>query len=212
MCAQYLLKTNTRDLIAAWNASLLLSGLTEGELSFHVFPHKPGVVIKFTENESMCAEANYSLIPHWSKVRRPKFATYNARFETVFEKPTWREPILQSRCIVPMTSFREWVERDSGKKQLIDVHGRSPLMFAAGLASEWLDKETGELVNSYAVLTHEPAQSIEEMGHDRMPVFFDQESARMWIDPAKKTQSEIRSLVETRIVDDNWDSIDIKKS
>ena len=50
---------------------------------------------------------NWGLIPFW--VRNEEDATeirkmtLNARADTIFEKPSFREPIMKKRCIVPST-------------------------------------------------------------------------------------------------------------
>jgi putative SOS response-associated peptidase YedK len=41
------------------------------------------------------------------------FATTNARAETILEKPIWKTPFLQSRCLVPLDGFYEWLQRPS---------------------------------------------------------------------------------------------------
>ena len=40
----------------------------------------------------------------------------NARAETLAEKPTFR-PLLEQRCLVPMTAYLEWRKADDGSKR-----------------------------------------------------------------------------------------------
>ncbi len=63
--------------------------------------------------------AKWGLVPAW--VKSPSDAeeirthTINARFETVFEKPSFRESIKSQRCLVVSTGFYEW--QTVGKKK-----------------------------------------------------------------------------------------------
>lgn len=40
----------------------------------------------------------------------------NARAETVFEKPTFRQAIKSKRCLIPMSGFYEWHQEDGVKQ------------------------------------------------------------------------------------------------
>lgn len=77
------------------------------EMQLRVFPHGEFPVIVKTGGEKEIKSMSYSLVPHWSKVRKPKFATYNARVESIKEKPTWRDPLKNKRCVVAINSFFE---------------------------------------------------------------------------------------------------------
>lgn len=55
-----------------------------------------------------CVAATFGLIPHWAKDTRIARKTYNARSETVAEKPSYRSAWRRSQfCIVPMDAFYE---------------------------------------------------------------------------------------------------------
>lgn len=49
----------------------------------------------------------YSLVPNWSKEAKVKFATHNARLESIDEKPTWKTVFSEQHCLVPLTDFIE---------------------------------------------------------------------------------------------------------
>lgn len=54
----------------------------------------------------------WGLIPFWVKSEEQAEeihkGTYNARSETIFEKPSFRVSIKSKRCIVPSTGYFEW--------------------------------------------------------------------------------------------------------
>jgi putative SOS response-associated peptidase YedK len=88
MCALYTLRTSYAELLDSFPLSL--SGTERFEaIDERFLPHKPAPVIKAVDNKFSLEWMNFSLIPSWSKERRPKFATHNARLESLGEKPTW---------------------------------------------------------------------------------------------------------------------------
>ncbi len=55
-----------------------------------------------------CVRACFGLIPHWAKDPRISRSTYNARSETVAEKPSYRRAWRHAQfCLVPMRAFFE---------------------------------------------------------------------------------------------------------
>lgn len=98
--------------------------------------------------------AVFGLIPGWSKDRLIARRTYNARSETVAEKPAFRNAWRRSqRALVPMTRFYEpdWTE---GKAVRWRIEGQDQAGFAvAALWEHWQDRETGKEVDSFTLLT-----------------------------------------------------------
>ena len=143
----------------------------------NVFPHQNAYIYR---NNNLI-EANFSLLPSWSKERKPKFATYNARIETVIEKPTWKESFEKHHCIIPISGFREPVYEGTMAGNVVQFSKGDEILLAAGLYNEWLDKNTGEVVPSFTIVTKEPYPFIEKIGHDRSPLFLSEENAHKWL-------------------------------
>lgn len=53
-------------------------------------------------------------------------------------------------------------------------------MIAAGIFDQWIDKATGEVLDSFSILTHEPPKFVLDSGHDRCPVFLNNNAALKW--------------------------------
>jgi putative SOS response-associated peptidase YedK len=47
-------------------------------------------------------------VPHWSKAPDSRYSMINARAETAHEKPAYRAPLRQRRCLIPAEAFYEW--------------------------------------------------------------------------------------------------------
>jgi putative SOS response-associated peptidase YedK len=98
--------------------------------------------------------AVFGLVPGWSKDKSIGKRTYNARSETVAEKPSYRSAWRQRRyCLVPMERFFEpcW---ETGKAVRWSIHRRDNELFAvAAIWDSWTDKGSGEIVESFSMLT-----------------------------------------------------------
>lgn len=96
---------------------------------------------------------SFGLIPHWAKDDLIAHRTYNARSETVHEKPSFRDAWRQShRCIVPAEAIYEpdWRSGKSISTRIARADGRP--MGIAGLWSEWRNPK-GERIHSFTMLT-----------------------------------------------------------
>ncbi len=102
---------------------------------------------------------SFGLIPGWSKDAKIARRTYNARSETVAEKPSFRDAWRRAQhCIIPLDAFFEPDWR-SGKAipTRISLASGEP-MGVAGLWASWKDGEgelgpKGEWVHSFTMLT-----------------------------------------------------------
>lgn len=96
----------------------------------------------------------WGLVPSFARSADVRFATYNARFEELLDKPSYRQPWLRAqRCLVPAESFDEpcW---ESGRNVWWRFRRRDGAPWAlAGLWNRWVDRVTGECVESYTLLT-----------------------------------------------------------
>jgi putative SOS response-associated peptidase YedK len=129
----------------------------------------------------------WGLIPHWCKSldQAQELSLYglNARAETVSEKPLFRDVWQSKPCLVPVGGFFEW-QSQGKQKQPYFIHAadRQPLLMA-GLYSSWLDTQTGEEVQSYAILTTEANALMAEIHNlkKRMPVILTSDEAKQFL-------------------------------
>ncbi len=93
-------------------------------------------------------------MPWFAKTAKLPYATVNARSEELTEKASYKHPWARGqRCIVPAASFDEpnW---ESGKNVWWQFRRADGAPWGvAGLWNVWTDKTTGEVVESYTVLT-----------------------------------------------------------
>ena len=115
------------------------------------------------------APLKWGLIPSWAKDSSIGTKLVNARSESVQEKPAFRTAYKYRRCLVPANGFFEWQALPSGKQpHYITVQNVGVIAFA-GLWERWTKKASGEVINSFTILTCEANERVGRL-HERMPV------------------------------------------
>jgi putative SOS response-associated peptidase YedK len=154
------------------------------------------------EEPSKITMLNWGLVPYWIKTAKDGDSiskkTANSRSETVFEKPSFRSAIVKRRCLIPATGFYEW--RHEGKEKIphfVSVKDQEIFSFA-GIHEHWTDKETGEVRNTFSILTTAANElmSYVHNNRERMPVILKQEDEQYWLSPLKD-KDEIRKAIYT---------------
>lgn len=193
MCSQYELVVPVSKIIADTRITLddNVFNLTWDK---HVFPYAKAPVITKYNNQNSLRLMSYSMVPYWSKTAKPNFTTYNARLdrpakqsdklELIYETPTWRQPFKSQRCVVPISGFFESCREGTHAGNIVKFSSQNEtdLLFAAGVYDRWTDHNTGEVIDSFAILTDDPVPFILGVGHDRQPVFLNLDNAYKWLD------------------------------
>ena len=123
-----------------------------------VFPRSHGPFIRRAIDDPGYSRegvmGQWALIPWFAKERALKYSTNNARSEELLSKASYKDPWKRGqRCIIPATTFDEpcW---ESGKNVWWTFARSDGEPWAlAGLWNRWADPATGEVVESYTMLT-----------------------------------------------------------
>ncbi len=132
----------------------------------------------------------WGLIPAWSKEGKAEFATFNARAESVREKPTYREAFRKRRCIVPADGFYEWTGPKGDKVPHLFERRDGALLALAGLHESWRAKDGTETVNSFTIIVT-AANAWMQSFHDRMPVILEEADFDTWLTGAPDTAAQL---------------------
>jgi len=134
---------------------------------------------------------NWGLIPSW--VRDAKGAieirsrTVNARAETLYKKPAFRQAAVSHHCLILADGFFEFREVN-GKKYPYFIHVGGRIFSIAGIYDQWADPSTGEIIPTFSVITTE-ANPLMEMIHNvkkRMPVILPEEAEKEWLQSGRE--------------------------
>lgn len=152
-------------------------------IQFNAFTHPQAPVIT-NDAPDKVQLLQWGLLPHWAKDKTIQNSTLNARIETIHEKPSFRDCVNQ-RCLIPADGFYEWQWLDEKGKNKQKYHIHIPdeeLFYFAGLWSKWTDKQTGELLKTYTILTSEanPLMAETHNTKKRMPIIVQDE--KEWLE------------------------------
>ena len=108
-------------------------------------------------------------------------ALINARSESVYDKPTFRESIKDRRCIIPAHGFFEWAKLPDGKKQkYLMKPTASQTLYFAGIYDKKIDYESKKELVHFVIITRESRGLIRSI-HDRMPVTVARRDILKWL-------------------------------
>ncbi|MFT4980332.1 MAG: putative SOS response-associated peptidase YedK [Bacteroidia bacterium] len=146
----------------------------------------------------------WGLIPKWTKdkesSRKIWNMTGNARSETMFEKPSFKASARNNRGVVVLDSFYEH-HHFSGNAYPFNVKRKNGgALVVAVLWSEWTDKEVGEVVRSFSIVTTEGNEMMSVIHNNpkkkepRMPVILEDAAINVWLGTEKTDDMHLSLL------------------
>ncbi|ATG51599.1 DUF159 family protein [Brachybacterium vulturis] len=158
--------------------------------------------------------ARWGLLPPFAKEASFSSRTFNARRETLAEKPSFRGSLGRYRAIVPMDGYYEWVRDGAGKRKqpfFIAPADGTPLYMAA-LVSWWKGpgghegpaaSEDGRFLLSATIITRQATGDLAEI-HDRTPVMLRRDQLDPWLDTAMDDRHAAQAwiLEDTHLLED----------
>lgn len=143
----------------------------------------------------------WGLIPFWVKSEKSaeelRKMTLNARADTLLQKPSFRESTRSRRCLIPSTGYFEWRHEKNKKIPYYIYVKEEPVFSIAGIYDTWVDKSTGEVQNTFSLITTD-ANALTDYIHNtkhRMPAILSKENEKKWLDP-DLSPSDISTLLK----------------
>ncbi len=173
--------------------------------NYNIWIGMPAYVITDAEPDYYQAMV-FGLTPSWSD---KKLFLFNARAEGkfnldnnpkydgqkgIFDMPSFRNSIKSKRCIVPVDYFIEGPEKQKLNEPYLIKRKDSEALIFAGIWDEWLDKNTGEIIKSYAIITSAATSLLQSIQHHRAPLKLDDEQIDVWLNP-NSSMDEINALL-----------------
>jgi putative SOS response-associated peptidase YedK len=114
---------------------------------YNIAPTTAIDVVKLADAGRELVPMRWDLIPGWwKKTAKEVPSTFNARAETVAEKPMFRSAFKRARCIVPAPGYYEWRTVEGGKQPYFISAADGEVLSIAGLWDQWKDPETGKVM------------------------------------------------------------------
>lgn len=175
--------------------------------NYNVSAGDEGLVIT-SENPGFLDKMTFGFTPSWSK---KKSYVINARAEGdhnsenhpdyrgakgIISKPFFKQSIRNKRCLVLADAFIEGTTVDKlSNPYLVYLINKNRPFAMAGVYDEWVDKETGELLRSFAIITCPPNGLMQKLPHHRMPVILKPEDYATYLDTSTPLQN-VTALLE----------------
>jgi putative SOS response-associated peptidase YedK len=124
----------------------------------------------------------------------PSAPLFNARSESVLEKPSFKDSALKKRCAIPASGYFEW-QTVAGSKKPFYIHPAEGMLAFAGIYSWWRDpsKDQSDPLRwqlTCSILTKAASPTLNEI-HDRSPILLSPENLGSWLAPDYETSNEL---------------------
>ncbi len=123
-----------------------------------------------------------------------------ARGETIFKKYSFIDSAKNRRCIIPADGFYEYHDYKRRKYPFYIFRNDREVIYFDGLWSIWKNPITGNIVNSYCIITTRPNNLLTKIhnkpqfGEPRMPVILEGDSIDVWL--SENHEEELQKLLK----------------
>ncbi|MCL6642414.1 MAG: SOS response-associated peptidase [Candidatus Bipolaricaulota bacterium] len=190
MCGRFSLTLSAEQIAARFGVSVPENYRSR----YNIAPTQEILALVADSQGRHCETFRWGLIPHWAKDPKIGNKLINARAETLFAKPSFRDAVKGRRCLIVADGFYEWRQTSQGRRVPVYVRLKSKEPFGfAGLWDVWSSPE-GQTLKTCTIVTTEPNELIKPI-HDRMPVIVPRELEELWLDPSFKSRHELEGVL-----------------
>jgi putative SOS response-associated peptidase YedK len=177
MCGRFTQQASWAEVVEFMQPIALLPGETEIDPAYNIAPSQACWTLRPEAAGLQALRMRWGLLPAWAKDAKLGYSTFNARAESMAEKPAFRSAFRQRRCLVPASGYYEW-QTEGKAKQPFYIHAEgAPLLLFAALW-EPAHPQLGELP-SVSIVTREAEGAIRSL-HHRVPLMLDPEQGVAW--------------------------------
>jgi putative SOS response-associated peptidase YedK len=162
--------------------------------------------------------AHWEFIPFWIndagelEKAREKTTTLNARGETLLSSRMFRHAALNRRCLLLSSGFYEWRHyRGQAYPYFVRVKDKE-VFYIAGIWQPWTDRESGERMTTFALVTTKANQLIAQVHNKRkrMPVVLTDELSEEWMQK-DLDEKRIRAIATFQYPSEDMEAWTIRK-
>jgi putative SOS response-associated peptidase YedK len=192
MCGRFILRTDLRTVLEAFDIRTIAGEYRTGD---HISPGQPVSAVIRNGDQNSLVHFRWGLIPSWAKDPSIGNRLFNARAETIAEKPSFRNAFRKKRCLIIADGFYEWQKSGRMRKPfLFSLKSGTPFGFA-GLYESW-EAPDRQPINTCTIITTQPNELIKSI-HDRMPVIVPADQYAIWMDPENQNQKALLSILQS---------------
>jgi putative SOS response-associated peptidase YedK len=190
MCGRFILLTDLSVLAGTFGIQEIAADYKPG---VNICPGQPIAAVVHDDRKRLVA-FRWGLIPAWADDPAIGNRMFNARAETLVEKPSFKQAFKKRRCLIPVDGFYEWQKSGKGKRPLCFSLKSGRPFGLAGLYETWVSPDKG-CIHTCTIITTDANDLIRPI-HDRMPVILPQEKEAAWLDPHNGSLAALSSLLK----------------
>jgi putative SOS response-associated peptidase YedK len=202
MCYNVANAKENKELAPRYNKKMDAIAKAQRQIAFMLngFAH-PNLCIIKSETPDALSVGKWGLVPAdiTNEVRAEQFAkhTLNAKSETIFDLPSFKDSIIPKRCLIPVTGFFEWRTVNKNKYPYYIYLKKEEIFSLGGIYSDWTNEDTGAIQTTFSIITTSANPLMAKIHNlkERMPLIFDRETENKWIEP-KLTVNEIKGMMK----------------
>ena len=177
MCGRFVLETPLKTTAENFNAQLARNLFSVP--NYNICPSENVSVVVSNSEQRRLGQMRWGFIPHWYKSITDGPLLFNARAETLAEKPAFRDACRNRRCLIPADGFYEWkkIEGSKSKPFYVKRSDRQQMIFA-GIWQFWGGGENR--LATCTILTVPASKQISGI-HHRMPLFIERDNWALWL-------------------------------
>lgn len=173
--------------------------------NFNVAPGDMAYVITNDQPDELQA-FQFGLTPGWAK---KQMYLINARSEGdlnrdnaidysgemgIMHKPSFKTAIRSKRCLVIANGYIEGPQKEKLSKPYHISKKNQEVFTFAGIWDTWVNPNTGEVSNSFSIITTVANAVTQKIGHQRSPVILDKRDEKKWLDDSLPMESVLKLL------------------
>lgn len=144
--------------------------------NWNVCPGNRLLILRKVNSQLECSQVLWNLTPSW--LRDLSRAAFSAQAEFLHDKPMFREPLVQRRCLIPVDGFYVW-QQQGRRKQPWYLRQQNGGLALAGLWDRYA-LDDGTYWDSCALITA-PAKGLPARLGGRMPVTLNKAEQAIWL-------------------------------
>jgi len=160
---------------------------------FNIAPTQPIGVVRQVAGMRHFSMMRWGLVPSWVKDPSSYQLLINARAESLYDRPAFRDAILHRRCLVPASGFYEWKRGGKASRPYWLPPTTGGVVAFAGIYETWSDQD-GRTIDSACIITV-PANRETAAIHDRMPAVVRPEDYATWLTPGELPPPVVESIL-----------------
>lgn len=167
--------------------------------NFNVCPTNQVHVVRSGETGRQLLPMRWGFLPHWYKAENGGPLLFNARAETLAEKPAFRAACRERRCLLIATGFYEWTKSAQDTRLPWYIHRRdgAPIAFA-GVWQDWGPAE--ERQATCAIVTTQANAHMSKV-HHRMPLILEPDDWPLWLGEQGKGAARLMQPSADEVLD-----------